>query len=120
LIKNVNTNTDDLHEIIETGDNKFRKKLVKINMVGLNFDSKKELIKKELEKTYGSIPEGITFRKLSTQKSHDNPDGFRVLLNCNWIKRNRFYDYKGEFKLGRVFKAINKQIEGTTNKDILI
>ena len=117
-VKNVSVQPDALHEIVDVAENKLRKKLIQLKTAGLTFQEKKELVLKELIKTYGEVPNGISIVKRITKKTDVNPDGLRILVNCDWIKRNRFNDYHGIFRFGRLVKAINKEIEGKTRDSI--
>lgn len=118
MIENVKFGEDDIHEIVEIGDNKYRKKLIILDTKGMIYEDKKKIIVKELKKVYGEIPKGITFEKIKTEKTKIIPDGFRILIKCDWIKRNRFYDYNNGLKFGRILKAINKHIKnGDVNEN---
>jgi len=107
------------HDVVESDNSKYRKKLIKLDVSGLTYNEKKELLKNEIEKSCPSIFDDISFKKISTRKSVHNPDGIRILIHCNWIKRNRFFDLDGKFRLGTVYKAYNKYKTGTTNESIL-
>ena len=98
----------NLSEIVDIGDGQVRRKLCIVDVNGKSFEEKKEILGSRLKDTYGTIPKGVSFKKMQTRKSIQNPDGIRVLVYCNWIKRNRFYDENGKFKFGRIVKAINK------------
>lgn len=103
---------------IRSKNGKLRRKLIILNVSGLSWTKKKNLIHKHLIKVFGQVPSGIVFDKRKT-KDINNPDGLRLFVRCNWIKVNRFYDYKGEFKLGTLIEAINRQIENKTKNNIL-
>jgi hypothetical protein len=108
-----------IHNLRETKTGITRNQLIEHNVSGKLWNEKKELVEKEMKFLYGCIPTGISLLKRETKKTDINPDGLRIFVHCDWIKRNRFYDYKGVLKLGRIFKAINKQLEGKTKSNIL-
>lgn len=118
-IDNVKAQPLMIHTLKETKTGILRNQLIEYNVSGMTWTEKKELIEKEMKLVYGDIPKGVSFLKRETKKNEVNPDGLRLFVYCEWIKRNRFYDYKGILRVGRIFKAINKQIEGKTKKDIL-
>lgn len=117
-ITNVKSNYTYCKEVVKTIDGRIRKKLIVMDVSGKTVAEKRKLISDKLLKAYGAIPDGITFSKRKTKDKH-NPDGYRIFVVCEWINRNRFYDDKGEFKIGTLMTAINKQIDGQTKKQIL-
>ena len=117
-INNVNVNHDNHKEMIQTISGRIRKKLKVFDTDNLSWDDKKKMITEYLIDTYGEIPQGVSFSKRKTKDKH-NPDGLRIFVICDWIKRNRFYDENGVFKIGTLINAINKQIEGKTNPKIM-
>jgi hypothetical protein len=119
-IKNVHSQPVMTHTLGETKTGKIRNKLTVLNFDGMLWKEKKNILEKELVNAFTAIPDGVSFIKRKTQKTKINPDGLRIFVHCKWIKRNRFYDYKGKFKLGTLIKSINKQIEGKTKKTILV
>jgi len=118
-IRNVKSNYTYCKEVIKTMDGRIRKKLSVLDVSEKTLTEKREIITKRLLRVYGAIPDGVRFSKRKT-KDPFNPDGYRIFVMCDWIKRNRYYDEKGKFKIGSLIVAINKQIEGKTNKNILI
>ena len=119
IIKNVKSNYTYCKEVITTINGRIRKKLSVLDVSEKTLTEKREIITKRLLRVYGAIPDGVRFSKRKT-KDPFNPDGYRIFVMCDWIKRNRYYDEKGKFKIGSLIYAINKQIEGKTNKNILI
>jgi len=118
IIDNVKANHIYCKEVIRTMSGRIRKKLRILDVSGKTLKEKKILIEQDLLKIYGNIPDGIRFSKRKTKDKH-NPDGFRLFVICEWIKRNRFYDVGGTFKIGSLMQAINNQIEGKTKINIL-
>ena len=114
------SNLNYCKEITQTVRGKIRKQLKVIDVSGMTWIQKKNEIEEHLYIAYNKIPDGITFSKRKTKDIKNNPDGLRIFVLCNWIKRNRFYDDGGIFKIGSLMQAINKHIEGTTRKNILI
>ena len=117
-ITNVKSNATYSKEVVRTITGKIRKQLVTMNVSDKTLQEKKKKVTKTLLKIYGAIPDGVSFSKRKTKDSH-NPDGYRLFVVCSWIKRNRFYDINGIFKIGSLVQAINRQIDGTTKKCIL-
>jgi hypothetical protein len=118
-IRNVKINNRFTKEVQETFNGRMRKKLVTLNVKGKSWEQKKNLIYDKLIKIYNDIPEGVSFHKRKTKDIKNNPDGLRVFVKCDWIKRNRFDDQKGIFNFGTLIQAINRQIAGRTKKNIL-
>ena len=119
MIHNIKKPNKELSKhTVETKNGRLRRVLKVLNVSGLSWTRKKNLIQKHLIDTFGTIPSGVVFDKRKT-KDINNPDGLRVFVRCNWIKVNRFYDYKGEFKIGTLIEAINRQVENKTKKSIL-
>lgn len=119
-ITNVKSNHNATHTISTTKTGKDRNQLTILDVDGMEWQEKKELVEKELKNIYEEIPDGISFIKRKTWPDENNPDGLRIFVHCCWIKRNRFHDNYGKFELGRLVKAINKQIDGETRKRILL
>lgn len=119
IINNVKANYKKTKEISQNINGKIRKKLVTLNVKGMDWEEKEKIIKENLIKIYSTIPNGITISKRKTSDKDNNPDGLRIFVKCNWIKRNRFHDYKGTYPLGSLLQAINRQIEGKTKENIL-
>lgn len=111
---NVIHDDDATHEIIERDDGTLRNKLRTFDVKGLPYKEKRDMIHKEIMDTFDDIPDGIHFSKMQTKKNENNPDGYRVLVSCDWLTRQRFYDRKGVYGIGRLVKAINKEIKGIT------
>jgi uncharacterized protein YfkK (UPF0435 family) len=104
------SNPNYCKEITQTIRGKIRKKLKVINVSNMTWEQKKNEIKEHLYMAYGNIPDGLTFSKRKTKDIKNNPDGLRIFVLCNWIKRNRFYDDGGKFKLGAFIVNINEHI----------
>jgi len=97
-----------------------RKRLVVLDVSAISYEKKKEMIEEKLIRTFGEIPEGLTFDVRFTKKTNKNPDGKRVFVRCSWIKRNRFHDNEGKFHYGTLVKAINKHLLGQTKPNIMM
>lgn len=108
-MKNLPIN-DLISEISYDKKGKTRKQLIVLDFTGKKWKEKETIIKDELIKNYGKSPPNISIIKRSTKKNKYNIDGLRVLVRCNWLKKQRHYDYRGKFNLGTLFKAINKEI----------
>lgn len=118
-IKNVDSQPTMTHTLGESKNGTLRNKLTVLNVAGKVWKEKRDLVQEKLEVAFERMPEGVAFCKRKTPKNKWNPDGLRLLVHCAWIRRNRFYDEDGMFKLGTLIKAINKQIEGETKYHIL-
>ena len=118
-MNNIKANTDYCKEVKTTTKGKIRKVLSTIDVYGKTWNEKRKIIEEILIKSYGKIPDEISFYRIKTKDFENNIDGLRIFVVCDWIKRNRFYDNKGIFKIGSLLNAINKQIEGKTKENIL-
>ena len=116
---NIQANREEESEIKEFEDGNMRKVLVVLNVSGLNFNEKKVLITDKLKEVYGEIPEEIKITRVTTRPDNYNPDGWRILVECNWLKRQRFHDDKGIYRFGTLLKSINNFILNKTNKRLL-
>jgi len=96
-----------------------RKRLIVLDVSAMEYGAKKKLIETQLLKTFGEIPSGVSFDIRFTKKSKHNPDGKRIFIRCDWIKRNRFHDMDGKFHYGTLIKAIKKRLLGTIKPQIL-
>lgn len=119
MINNVNAKYGHNKVVVKNINNKIRKKLITIDVKKLTWEEKKNIIQTKLIDVYGDIPNGISFIKIRSRDIINNIDGLRLLVKCDWIKRNRFFDYNGVFHFGTLINAINKEIEGTTKQTIL-
>ena len=119
-IKNVNTQPVMAHTLTEDKNGKLRNQLTILDVSGKTWKEKRDMIHEQLVYVYEDVPEGISFLKRKTPVNEWNPDGLRILVHCSWIERNRFYDEFGQFKLGTVIKAVNRQVEGKTKDHILL
>jgi hypothetical protein len=118
-ILNVRSNYDHSKEAINSLKGKVRVQLSIENVAGKTWLQKKNLVMNKLLKVFGDIPTGVSFAKRETRDLENNPDGLRIFVICDWIKRNRFHDNKGIFHMGSLIQAINRQIEGKTKKRLL-
>ena len=118
-ILNVKSNKDYCKEIVTTISGRIRRQLSVMDVSGKTWSEKRKDIHDFFIKVYGDIPNGVSFARRKTKDLKNNPDGLRIFVLCSWIKRNRFFDKDGIFHMGSVLQAINKQIEGKTNKKIL-
>lgn len=119
-IENVKPQPIMMHTLSKSTRGNMRNKLTVLDVSGMTWLEKKKLVEKEIMIAYGDIPEHVLFLRRQTVKNKTNPDGLRLFIFCPWLKRNRFDDYGGVIKLGQIFKAFNKQIEGKTNPDLLV
>jgi len=77
---------------------------------GLSWQEKEDLIIEKITEKFGAVPSDVTFKELNMKSGpcETNPDGLRLLVHIKGLARQRLYDYKGRFKLNRIFNEIEK------------
>ena len=118
-ITNVEAQPVMTHTLGTDYQGKMRNKLTVLDVAGMPWKEKRDWIHKELVTAFGEIPDGVMVVKRKTKPDKWNPDGLRIMVHCAWLKRQRFDDYRGDYKLGTLIKAINKQIDGKTKRRLL-
>ena len=107
--KKINTPKSPVKEVKKVSRKKTQgSSIVLLPSSGMTWEEKKIMIEEKITDKFGEIPEGVTFKKLNMKSGscETNPDGMRLLVNIEGLRRQRLYDYKGRFKLNRIYKEI--------------